>query len=103
MVVMPVTPKYSFITQTASVTSTMAIREPGIRFDIFGVNIIMASDTIDTAAVIQLTEPILDMYTFHLPMKSAGAASVSVRPKKSGIWVEKIVSAIPAVKPTTIG
>ena len=44
-----------------------------------------------------------DVITFHLPMKSAGAASVSVRPKKSGIWVEKIVSAIPAVKPTTIG
>ena len=45
----------------------------------------------------------LRKYSTHLPMKSPGVSPCSVRPKKSGIWVEKMVSAIPAVNPTTIG
>ena len=41
-------------------------------------------------------------YTPHFSMKSEGLLA-SVKPKRSLIWVVKMVTAIPLVNPTTIG
>ena len=81
----------------------MAVSEPGSFFDTFGTMMIISSEMSATKRVGRCTPPKWLMYTPHLPMKSPGIFSVMVRPKKSGICVEKIVRAMPAVKPTTIG
>ena len=46
--------------------------------------------------------PKLWKYTVHLSIKAAGTSAIS-RPSASLIWVEKMVNAIPLVKPTTRG
>ena len=103
MVCMPSMPMNSRAAHTISVTSTIAVRAPGMRLDILGVSTMMASDTRPTTAVAGSMLPKFLIYTPHLPRKSPGTASSMRRPKKSGIWVENIVTAIPAVKPTTMG
>ena len=78
------------------------ISAPGRRREIRGVTIIIPSDTAPTARVYGSIRLIFAKYTPHFDTKSLGT-SVNPSPKKSLICVEKIVSAIPAVKPTTTG
>ncbi len=86
----------------ATVTITMAISAPGSFFEIFGVNMIISSDTRPVASVGRATLSKFLKYMIHFGMNCPGT-SRRPSPKKSLIWVENIVSAIPAVKPTTIG
>ena len=55
-----------------------------------------------TMRVGKCIEPKLAKYTAHFEMKSPGTLS-TWSPKRSTICVEKMVSAIPLVKPTTMG
>ena len=80
----------------------MAIKAPGNFFDTIGTDIIIINDVTATAVVTKSMLDRLLKYVPHFGMKAAGTF-VNPIPKKSFIWVENIVSAIPAVKPTTIG
>ncbi len=80
----------------------MAMREPGIFFVNFGVTAIRMMLPMPTARASQLTVPKLWKYAAHFDRKSAGTLSM-VSPKRSLIWVVKMVRAIPLVKPTTMG
>ncbi len=87
---------------TMAVTIMMASSAPGSFLLTLGARVMIRSDTTPTARVGRSMLPRLDRYMPHLGMNSLGTP-VSPRPKKSLIWVEKMVSAIPAVNPTTIG
>ncbi|GFI66686.1 hypothetical protein IMSAG192_00207 [Muribaculaceae bacterium] len=87
---------------TTAVISTIAMSEPGSFRDILGVMMITAREASPTPNVTGSIFPRLARYTPHLDRNSEGT-SVSPSPKKSLIWVENIVNAIPLVKPTTIG
>ena len=80
----------------------MAISAPGSFFDTLGAKIIISSDTAAVARAGSDMLPRLLKYIPHLGMNWPGI-SRRPRPKKSLIWVEKMVRAIPAVNPTTIG
>ncbi len=54
------------------------------------------------AKVAKCKSPISEKYKAHFEMKSGGTCSKD-KPKKSPIWEEKIVRAIPAVKPVVTG
>ena len=101
---MQVTPPYSFRKYTATVTRMMATNEPGIFFENFGVMAMMMMLTMLAAKFHQFTESKWRKYSSHLPTKSPGTFSPSnCRPKMSAIWVVKMVTAIPLVKPIMIG
>ena len=86
----------------ANVITIMETSAPGMRLEIFGINIIIRREITPTAVVCQSMAEKLRKYAPHLGMNAAGR-SFRPRPRKSFIWVEKMVSAIPAVNPTTIG
>ena len=62
----------------------------------------MATLTIPTTVDHTSKLPKWRMYTIHFSIKSAGTLSM-VSPKRSLICVVKMVTAIPLVKPTTMG
>ena len=62
----------------------------------------MSSEMMAVAEVAMSILPMLRRYIPHLGRNSLGM-SRNPRPRKSLIWVEKIVNAMPAVNPTTIG
>ncbi len=103
MVRIPSTPQNVLSAQTTAVTTTIAVSAPGSLCEILGVKMIRSIEPRPTRVVARLRVPKCEIYTSHLPRKSPGIFSLMVSPKKSGIWVEKMVRAIPAVKPTTIG
>ena len=96
-------PKCSVITIPAIVITMMAMSEPGIFLEISGVQAIITTESTPTMVVARSMEEKFSMYTPHLEMKSAGTPPSMVSPKMSFICVVKMVSAIPLVKPTTMG
>ena len=88
--------------QARAVTAIMAISAPGSFLEMRGVAMMMASDTSAVATVGREMALRLVRYMPHLGMKDAGI-SRRPSPRKSLTWVENMVSAIPAVKPTTTG
>ena len=87
---------------TPAVTITMASSAPGRRLEILGVKMIIARENRATQSVGMSIWSKFRRYTPHLPVKSPGRF-FRPRPKKSLICVDRMVRAIPAVKPTTIG
>ena len=85
-----------------AVTMMMDMSAPGRRRDISGVTTIIDRVTIPTARVIQSILPRLERYMAHFGKNSPGMF-LRPNPRKSLICVEKMVRAIPAVNPTTIG
>ena len=85
-----------------AVSVTMAVSEPGIFFTNRVENAIMRMLTTPKRNGSHCASPMERRYKSHLGTKSAGMF-VRPRPKRSFIWVEKMVTAIPAVKPTTMG
>ena len=94
--------KHVLMIHAAAVTMMMASRAPGRRLEMRGVSVMMSSDTTEVHSAGSETLSKLVKYMPHLGMNWPGM-SLSPSPKKSLICVEKIVTAIPAVKPTTIG
>ena len=82
--------------------NTIAMSEPGILRENFGVRKIITTLSIPTVAAHQFMVSKWRIYTPHLAKKSDGTLSI-VNPKRSFICVEKMVRAIPAVNPTTMG
>ena len=95
-------PAYFFRRKTMTVISTMAMSEPGIFFENFGVMAMIKILNTPTSVDHQSMVWKLAIYTPHLDMKSPGTLSI-VSPNRSFICVVKIVSAIPLVNPTMIG
>jgi hypothetical protein len=88
--------------QLASDAAATAIRKPGS----FGANRrssrMTASEPAAMVTVATSRLGIARTYATHFAMKSAGTASIC-SPSRSFTWLEKITSAIPAVKPVMTG
>ena len=102
MVSMPWMPSFSRRKYTATVITTMATSEPGTRLDTLGVSAIKAMDSTPTPSAQGFSVAKCPTYTVHFWMKSAGTSAIC-KPKRSFICWEKMVSAMPLVKPTTTG
>ena len=86
----------------AADTSMMASSAPGSFLDMRGVSTITSSDTRPVTSVTGSMRPRLVSSIPHLGRNCPGR-SRRPRPRKSLTWVVKMVRAIPAVKPTTMG
>ncbi len=78
------------------------ISAPGSFLDMRGVAMMISREAMPTPSVTQSVCCRWLRYTPHLGRNSLGT-SLSPSPRKSLICVEKMVSAMPAVKPTTMG
>ena len=81
----------------------MATSDPGIFLDTLGVRAMMMMLSSPTAAVVQSMVCRFCRYTAHLLRKSPGSLPSMLSPSRSFICVVKMVTAIPLVKPTTMG
>ncbi len=92
-----------FLSSSATMVITIiAMSEPGIFLLNFGVMAIMAMLATPVSAHQMSVVLKFCRYTPHFSMKSEGFDG-RVRPKRSFICVVKMVTAIPLVKPTTMG
>ena len=88
---------------TPTVMTMMATSDPGIFLDTLGVRAMMMMLSSPTAAVVQSMVCRFCRYTAHLLRKSPGSLPSMLSPSRSFICVVKMVTAIPLVKPTTMG
>ena len=98
---LPIPPKF-FNNNATIVINMMATREPGIFLLNRGVMAMTITLAIPIMAVHRSVVFMFCIYTIHFSTKSDGT-DVSCKPNKSFICVVNIVTAIPLVKPTTIG
>jgi hypothetical protein len=87
---------------TAPVIIMIAISAPGSLLEILGVRMMIASEANATPTVGRSILSRLLKYTPHFEMKSPGRSRRPM-PRKSFTCVDRIVRAIPAVNPTTMG
>ncbi len=102
MVSMLSTPANCLSNNAMTVIKMMATREPGIFLLNFGVTAMTTTLTMPMRAHHGSIVPKHWKYTPHFSRKSDGL-EVNVSPKRSFICVVKMVTAIPLVKPTTMG
>ena len=80
----------------------MAMSDPGIFREIFGQNIIIRRASIPIIRLERSSVVRFWPYAVHLLIKSAGTCGM-FSPRKSLTWLEKIMTAMPLVKPTITG
>ena len=88
---------------TSTVPTTTATIEPGTRLQRFGHKRMIASDRPATVVVAHVIVGRAPARATILDRNSAGSAAPNCRPSSARIWVERIVIAMPQVKPTVTG
>ena len=87
---------------TSAVVRIRATNGLGMRRLMYGQPTMMPSASTATASAQGLSVPSRAPNACHFATKSAGAAPMR-RPRKSFTWLEKMINAIPAVKPIVTG